>query len=162
MLTLKEVLSRIGTDITKQAKTNLENHVTTYPKTGRSVRGKYATGNLVNNLNYVVKKTDGQTDLTFDMPAHWENVEEGRSGDDFTAYGGKQPGKFVPKLELEQWMKTKGIDLKFAYVINRSIKENGIQPTFFFSKAFEKFEPEMDKALDEYIEDDIDLQLGDL
>jgi hypothetical protein len=124
-MTLNEALTKIGNDIISDARSTLKR------------QGHLATGKLYNSMKAVVNKSE----LTFELESYARYVDQGR-----------RPGKFAPVKAIKDWCKTKGIDQSLAYVINRSIYENGIKPSLFFSNAFEAHSENLDEVLDKYIE----------
>lgn len=128
-MTLKEALSKIGDDIVTDAKSTLKS------------KNKIATGDLYNSVKYTVQGSE----LTFQMSTYAKYVDAGRKA-----------GKWAPVDSIKAWCKVKGIDTSLAYVINRSIKENGIKPTYFFTTPFSKYTANLDDVLDKYIDDQIE------
>ena len=122
-MTLQEVLNEIGEKTITLAKKNLKS------------KDKIASGNLYNSLQYRIN----QNKLEYEMASYALYVDEGR-----------QPGKGIPVDALKKWLKIKGIDEKYSFVINRAIKKRGIKPTFFFTAAAETTEKDLDRLLDEY------------
>lgn len=122
---LEEALQAIGDKIIRGAKANLIR------------KRKRASGTLYDSLK--AKVEDNQ--LTFDMASYGQYVDQGR-----------RPGKFAPVVAIKEWCKIKGIHTNFAYVINKKIKEKGIRPTFFFTKAYEDNIDDLDKVLDGYLD----------
>jgi len=129
MPTYLDLLNDIGDKIVYDAKSILKQ------------KKKIASGTLYESLKY---KIEGNK-LLFEMASYGRWVDEGR-----------KPGKYVPVKALESWMKLKGIDLKYSFVINRSIKEKGIKPTYFFSTAFENNMDDFDDAIDMYVSSMLD------
>jgi len=122
-MNLEEALAVIGKKVVKDARANL-----TRAK-------KRASGNLYNTLKYVVEDSK----LKFEMASYGRYVDQGR-----------KPGKYVPVNSLKEWMKIKGIDSKYSFVINRAIKERGIKATFFFTRAYDNNEKQLDKVIESY------------
>lgn len=125
-MTLTEVLDKLGKDIVTDAKSILKR------------KNKYNTGTLYNSLSY---KTTEKS-LSFLMADYGTYVNDGR-----------KPGKGIPVSVLEKWMKQRGIDLKYSFVINRKIREKGIKPTYFFTIAFNDNMANLDKMIDKYVDD---------
>lgn len=124
-MTLQEALQKIGNDIISDARSTLKK------------QGHLATGKLYNSMKAVVNKSE----LTFELESYARYVDQGR-----------RPGKYAPVKAIKEWCKVKGIDQSLAYVINRSIMENGIKPSLFFTNAFEAYSENIDEVLDKYID----------
>ena len=124
-MTLNEALTKIGNDIIKDARSTLKK------------QGHRATGKLMDSMKAVVNKSE----LTFELESYARYVDQGR-----------RPGKYAPVKAIKDWCKVKGIDQSLAYVINRSIYENGIKPSLFFTNAFEAYEENLDEVLDKYVD----------
>lgn len=122
-MTLTQALEKIGDNIIKDAKSTLKK------------QGHLASGKLYNSLKAVVNKSE----LTFELESYARYVDQGRL-----------PGKYAPVKAIKDWCKVKGIDQSLAYVINRSIYENGIKPSLFFTNAFEAYAENLDEVLDKY------------
>jgi len=125
-MTFQELLEEIGEKITTRAKDNLVKH------------SKIATGTLYDSIKYTISKNQ----LSIDMASYGKFVNDGR-----------KPGKFVPVDSLNKWLKIKGIDLKYSYVINRAIKERGIPRTNFMTNAVELTVKEMDSLIEDFVDD---------
>lgn len=112
----------------------------------RVVNGKRrkidTTGKLRSSISYTLDVTPNSFTMAFLMEEYGKYVDEGR-----------KPGKGAPPEVIERWVKQKPIrprlDGSFvkvtdarvkslAYLINRKIKEEGIEPTRFFTEPFEK------------------------
>lgn len=124
-MTLNEALTKIGNDIIADARSTLNK------------QGHRATGKLYNSLKAVINKSE----LSFEMESYARYVDQGR-----------RAGKYAPVKAIKDWCKIKGIDQSLAYVINRSIFENGIKPSLFFTNAFDAYEENLDEVLDKYID----------
>ncbi len=115
-----DVLESFGDLVVSSAQDNL------------SYYDKINTGTLYDSISYYLHNDK----LSFIMSDYGVNDEYGRS-----------PGSYVPVDALETWMRQKGISLEYSYVINRSIKENGIRPTYFFQKAVDENIDNIDQIL---------------
>jgi len=124
-MTIKELLNDMGEDVVKTAKSILKK------------KHKNNTGSLYNSIKYNVKGRG----LEFIMKDYGMFVNDGR-----------KPGKGIPVNVLEKWMKQRGIDKKYSYVINKKIRERGIKPTYFFTIAVDINIEHYKKQIDEYID----------
>jgi hypothetical protein len=100
---------------------------------------KTKTGNLYKSIK--VSFDDNNNEITVAMLDYWRYVNDGR-----------RPGKYVPLKPLMQWIRNKGWNRdpkgrfkKFnvksaAFGVSTNIMKFGIQPTYFYDKAFEIFE----------------------
>lgn len=122
-MTLENALQKIGSDIIADARSTLKQ------------QGHRATGRLMDTMKAVVNKSE----LSFELEAYAKYVDQGR-----------RPGKYAPVKAIKDWCRVKGIDQSLAYVINRSIYENGIKPSLFFTNAFESYSENLDEVLDKY------------
>lgn len=118
-------------------------------------KGKYASGNFLNNLRKKMIFTDkgGSLKIDFDF-----NIDD---------YGiiidkGRRPGKFVNVTALNKWMKIKNIPLKLSYPINRHIKEKGIKGIDYIDysnevmkQKYPEFERRLEEILVKYIENNV-------
>lgn len=137
-MTLEEALQVVGDNIITDAKSTLKR------------KKRYATGTLYNSLKAVVSDDE----LTFEMSDYAYYIDKGRNGlRNKWHKSDKNPPKGPPKKEIEEWMKLKGIEMKYSFIIRRKIREFGIMPTFFFTDAYEKNIDKLDSLLDEYVDD---------
>lgn len=125
-MTYKQALEKIGENIVADAKTTLKK------------QGHIATGTLYNSIK---SKINGDNQITFDLTPYARYVDVGR-----------KKGKWAPPQAIKDWCKVKGIDQKYAYVINKKIYEEGIKPSLFFTNAFEKNTKKMDDLIDAYMD----------
>lgn len=85
---------------------------------------KVASGKLLNSLDWKLKQFVESFQLEFGGEPHGIYVLQGR-----------KPGKFVPLKPLQEWMKLRGINLKYTYPINRKIYKFGIKPANFLDEV---------------------------
>ena len=123
-MTYKQALAKIGENIIADARTTLKK------------QGHIATGTLYNSMKS--KISDEQ--ITFELTPYARYVDVGR-----------KKGKWAPPQAIKDWCKVKGIDQKYAYVINKKIFEEGIEASLFFTNAFEKNTKNMDDQIDAYV-----------
>ena len=124
-MTYKQALAKIGENIVADAKTTLKK------------QGHIATGTLYNSI----KSKISNEQITFELTPSARYVDLGR-----------KKGKWAPPQAIRDWCKVKGIDQKYAYVINKKIYEEGIKPSLFFTNAFEKNTKNMDELIDAYMD----------
>jgi hypothetical protein len=84
--------------------------------------GKYATGDLVNSIEFKVVTTDKTIEVQTSMIKYGEYVDKGR-----------KPGKFPPLSKIQEWCRVKNIPQSAAYPIARAIAKRGIPSTNFWT-----------------------------
>lgn len=104
------------------------NSIATQYKNTLKLEGKVATGNL-SNFTTEIQQDNRWFSIIFNLQDYWKYVENGR-----------KPGKFPPIDVITRWIQVKPIIPKainnkipttkqLAFLIGRSIAENGIKPT---------------------------------
>tara|TARA_R110000796_G_scaffold162344_1_gene279144 strand:- start:30851 stop:31339 length:489 start_codon:yes stop_codon:yes gene_type:complete len=156
MNSLEQLLNKFGKNTIKQSRSNLTR------------LKKISSGELYDSLSYEIQETaDGYT-IGFSMQEYGIFVDEGVSGtknkyDTPNSYTNKQP----PQSAILPWIKAKGLRLRdesgkfkkggvktLSFLIARSIKENGMKPTKFFTKPFEnEFNKLPDEVLENFLKD---------
>lgn len=136
---LQEALERFAKEVVAKAQSNL------------TMQRRNVTGNLSKSLDYDLKasKSGDSFSLSLFMQGYGEFIDKGVSGIKKkynTPYSYKS--KMPPRGALDKWAVRKGIrgirDEKgrfisrksLIYLIQRSIYQKGIKPSYFFSKAF--------------------------
>lgn len=130
-MTYIEALEKVSNRVIKDAKLNLRdgNHK--------------ATGALDKSLNYsITKKSRTSIEILFGGTEYAEYVDQGR-----------RPGKGIPLDALKKWLKIKKIDSSLSFVINKKIKEEGIKPTFFYTKALDDNQSDYDDCVEAYLDE---------
>lgn len=144
---VKEELNRFAKYVISQSRANL-------------TRGKKnSSKQLYNSLDSNVKVSKNSFELSFLMEEYGVYQDKGVSGvkkkyNTKFAYTNKMP----PPAKLDKWIVRKGIaprDKKgkfisrksLQFMISRSIFNNGIKPSLFFTKPFEKAFKNIDKDL---------------
>lgn len=132
---------------------------------------KNSSGALYDSLEYVISYMPNATNLKIFMEDYGEFQDKGVSGikKKFnTPYSYKD--KMPPPSKLDRWIVRKGIaprddkgrflnrkSLQFA--IARSIYNNGIRPSLFFTKPFEKAFSELPQKLEDAFVKDLENQI---
>lgn len=132
---------------------------------------KNSSGALYESLEYVISYMPNATNLKIFMEDYGEFQDKGVSGIKRkfnTPYSYKD--KMPPPSKLDKWIVRKGIaprddkgrflnrkSLQFA--IARSIYNNGIRPSLFFTKPFEKAFSELPKQLEDAFVKDLENQI---
>lgn len=136
---LKEAFERFGVSVVDKAKQNLKSS------------GKISTGALKDSIEYKFKesKSGASFEFSFLMEEYGEFQDKGVSGIKKkynTPYSYKS--KMPPRGVLDKWVVRKGLKgirddkgrfisrKSLVYLIQRSLYNKGIKPSYFFSKAF--------------------------
>jgi hypothetical protein len=132
---------------------------------------KNSSGALYDSLEYVISYMPNATNLKIFMEDYGEFQDKGVSGikkkfNTPYSYRDKMP----PPSKLDRWIVRKGIaprddkgrflnrkSLQFA--IARSIYNNGIRPSLFFTKPFEKAFSELPQKLEDAFVKDLENQI---
>lgn len=130
---------------------------------------KIASGRLYNSIQgSPVKVTDKSMQFNISMEDYGTYIDKGVSGvikKYNTPYSYKD--KMPPPSSLDSWMVRKGVaprDIKgrfiprktLQFLIARSIYQNGLKPSLFFTKPFEKHYKGLPEVLEKAFELDVD------
>lgn len=122
---------------------------------------KIATGELLNNVDYVIEKDDRCIEVSLKLEDYYKYIEYGR-----------QPGKFPPPDKIKEWIMVKPIlptpyrgklptPDQLAYLIGRKIALEGIEPTPVLERSIQsvntKFEERIMDAIDKDVNNMIDV-----
>lgn len=116
---------------------------------------KIATGNLMNNVEYIIEKDSRSVSVSLQLEDYWRWVEEGRS-----------PGKFPPVDKILDWIRVKPIvpdersgrlptENQLAFLIGRKIAEEGIKGTHYLQESQEEVLVEFEDKLSEAVGMDV-------
>jgi hypothetical protein len=124
-------------------------HVITEARKNLTRNKKNASKTLYNEMSSFLKVSKNSFELSFDMPIYGEFQDKGVSGvkkkyNTPFSYKSKMP----PLDVFEAWIKRKGIKGRdkrgrfithksLSYLIARSVFNNGIKPSLFFTRPFE-------------------------
>jgi hypothetical protein len=124
-------------------------HVITEARKSLTRNKKNSSKTLYNEMSSFLKVSKNSFELSFDMPIYGEFQDKGVSGvkkkyDTPFSYKKKMP----PLDVFEAWIKRKGIkgrdkrgrfitNKSLSYLIARSVFNNGIKPSLFFTRPFE-------------------------
>jgi hypothetical protein len=124
-------------------------HVITEARKNLTRNKKNASKTLYNEMSSFLKVSKNSFELSFDMPIYGEFQDKGVSGvkkkyNTPFSYKSKMP----PLDVFEAWIKRKGIkgrdkrgrfitNKSLSYLIARSVFNNGIKPSLFFTRPFE-------------------------
>lgn len=130
--------------------------------------GKYATGELVNSIDCIAEIQGKWVIISYLVADHWKYIENGRRA------GAKMP----PIDAIEKWIQIKNIVPKtdgtkapstrqLAFVIARSIAENGIPATKAMARSIESSQSIIDDIsghladqIQKYIDKQVQESLG--
>ena len=166
-----QALQKLGNNVVKEGKGILKK------------KKKTTSGNtLFNDFDYLVTKQQDSVTLEFEFGGaedYWQFVDEGVRGAGGFKGSGRSRGqgspfkfssKMPPRKPLMQWIKNKplkGRDKKgrfikresFAFLIQRSIFQRGLERTQFFSKPFTEQLNKQTDNITEAFADDLELAL---
>lgn len=124
-------------------------HVITEARKNLTRNKKNASKTLYNDMNSFLKVSKNSFELGFEMPIYGQFQDQGVSGKKKKyntpfSYTNKMP----PSQVFEAWIKRKGIKGRdkrgrfithksLSYLIARSVFNNGIKPSLFFTRPFE-------------------------
>jgi hypothetical protein len=149
-------------------------YVVTQSRANLTRSKKNASKELYNSLGYDIKVSKNSFQLEFLMEDYGIFQDKGVSGTEKkynTKY--KYTNKMPPPSKLDKWIVkrnlrgVRGKDGKFIsrkslqFMIARSIYKNGIKPSLFFTKPFEKAFKNIDKDLIEAYKLDVEKLLND-
>lgn len=117
---------------------------------------KIATGDLMNNVEYIIEKDSRSVSVSLQLEDYWKYVEEGRA-----------PGKFPPVDKILDWIRVKPIvpdenngrlptENQLAFLIGRKIAEEGIKGTHYLQESQEEVLVEFEDKLSEAVGKDVD------
>ena len=117
---------------------------------------KIATGDLMNNVEYIIEKDSRSVSVSLQLEDYWKYVEEGRA-----------PGKFPPVDKILDWIRVKPIvpdersgrlptENQLAFLIGRKIAEEGIEGTHYLQESQEEVLVEFEDKLSEAVGRDVD------
>jgi len=99
---------------------------------------KIGTGKLRDSITASLNTSTNS--IIIEMLSYWRSVNDGR-----------EEGKYVPIKPLEEWAERKGFSnpRSAAFGISTNIKKFGIEPTYFYDKAFTEFEQKYAQEIEE-------------
>lgn len=116
---------------------------------------KIASGDLLNNVNYLIEKDDRQIEVSLRLEDYWKYVEYGRN-----------PGKFPPVDKIKEWIDVKPIlpdnrngklptPDQLAFLIGRKISEEGIDATNALQDTVKTVNAKFEKIIEDAITQDV-------
>lgn len=151
------MLEEVNKELTKFAKAVIKQS-----RSNLTRKGKNSSKELYNSLDFDINVSKNSFSLSFLMEAYGQFQDKGVSGRKKkykTEYS--YTNKMPPAKAFDKWMIRKGLDgvrgkdgkfikrKSLAFLIARSIYNNGIKPSMFFTKPFDN---EFKKMPDELIE----------
>lgn len=128
-------------------------------KVKANLKAKSNTGKLKSSFDVVKEVSENRIRVIIDMEHYGEWVDKGR-----------KPGKGIPVNVLQKWIKSRNLVLQdtsgkdlpmtpsrldsLSYVINKKIREKGIEPTFFLTEPLDVLLPKFTNDLTEAFADD--------
>lgn len=124
-------------------------HVITEARKNLTRNKKNASKTLYNDMNSFLKISKNSFELGFEMPIYGQFQDQGVSGIKKKYNTPFSYKKKMPPLDVfEAWIKRKGIKGRdkrgrfithksLSYLIARSVFNNGIKPSLFFTRPFE-------------------------
>lgn len=121
---------------------------------------KIATGNLLNNINYVIEKNDTQIWVGLKLEDYWKYVEYGR-----------EPGRFPPVDKIREWIMAKPIlpnadsrgklptPEQLVFLVGRKIALEGIEAGNQLTRTLKEFNQLYEERIIQAVSDDIDNEL---
>lgn len=126
--------------------------------------GITATGKLRDSVKYIINTSDREIELDLSLAEYWKYVENGRKA-----------GRFPPINKIAEWIKAKPVipepyngklptEKQLAFLISRSIAENGIEGKKVLHNSIEDildsgFWNELDDAVNEDISEMVDVEI---
>lgn len=134
-----ELLNKIGEEVKEKYKDKL--------KTG----DVFASGKLYNSVNYKLITSENGIKLFFEAEDYWYYIENGR----------KAGGKFPPIKLIEKWIIQKGLPNKpgLAFLIARSIAENGIKPKPYLKAIKQNINNNYKSEIEKSIKEDLNIYI---
>lgn len=162
---LEAALRKEAKNTVKQARSNLTRN------------DKNVSNKLYSGLTYEIDSTYDNAGITFKMPEYSKFQDEGVSGilkKYQTPYSFKT-NKFINTSWVKAWANKRGIRLRdskgrfkkggikaLSYLIGRKVWQNGIKPSLFFTKPYDRLVAKLDDTiLDALIQDIEDKNLNE-
>lgn len=164
MKNLTDIFNKLGKQVIKQSRSNLTR------------QDKNVTRKLYDSLDYELTVKDGSIQISFLMEEYGKLVDEGVNGKKVN-HGAPNSfkNKMPPIQDIADWAKARNIRLRddkgkfkkgnyktIGFLIARSIFENGMKPSLFFTKAYNNVFDKIDKDIIESIVDDFNNKSGEL
>ena len=135
-------------------------------RSGLDAKNANASRDLYNSLNFEVKIGEQTISLDIELNDYWKYLEYGRKGEETSYPEAYYPAHFPPTSAIEEWIQIKPVipeqrngklptQKQLAFLIARSIYEQGIEPRFIFRDAGDSVWEQLKDALEEAITKDV-------
>lgn len=131
-------------------------------------RGINASGDLSKSLKYKIDTgTSGVVEVKLELAHYWKYIENGR-----------RAGKFPPLTAIKEWIRVKPIiprpmangklptENQLAFLIGRSIKENGILPRPILQERIDwsltAFMNEIEQAIADDLSNEVEIMFNEM
>lgn len=116
---------------------------------------KIASGELLNNVEYIIEKDDRQIEVSLKLEDYWKYVEYGR-----------EPGKFPPPDKIMEWIKVKPVlprqkngklptPQQLSFLIGRKISEEEIEATNALQHTIREINYQFEERIEQAIIADV-------
>lgn len=136
---------------------------------GRELTDKYksniikddavASGELLDSVRYIFNKKNTSFEISMEMAEYWKYVESGRKS-----------GRFPPISAIREWVRVKPViprpyngklptENQLAFLIARSIAENGIKPRPIFKDSLNDVMKDFESGLEDAFTKDVENEM---
>lgn len=142
-------------------------------RSGLDEKNANASRDLYNSLNFEIKIGEQSISLDILLNDYWKYLEYGCKGTETSYPEAYYPAHFPPTSAIEEWIRIKPVipdqrngklptQKQLAFLIARSIYNQGIEPRFIFRDAGESIWEQLKDALDEAIEKDVESNIKEI
>lgn len=136
-------------------------------RSGLDAKNANASRDLYNSLNFEIKIGERNISLDILLNDYWKYLEYGCKGTETSYPEAYYPAHFPPTSAIEEWIKIKPVipekregeklptQKQLAFLIARSIYNQGIEPRFIFRDAGDTVWEQLKDALEEAITKDV-------
>lgn len=136
-------------------------------RSGLDAKDANASRGLYNSLNFEIKLGEQSISLDILLNDYWKYLEYGCKGEETSYPEAYYPAHFPPTSAIEEWIRIKPViprqmdngklptQKQLAFLIARSIFNQGIEPRFIFRDAGESVWEQLKDALEEAIAKDV-------
>lgn len=135
-------------------------------RSGLDAKNANASRDLYNSLNFEIKLGEQSISLDILLNDYWKYLEYGCKGEESSYPEAYYPAHFPPTSAIEEWIQKKPVipeqrngklptQKQLAFLIARSIYNQGIEPRFIFRDAGESVWEQLKDALEDAITKDV-------
>lgn len=135
-------------------------------RSGLDEKDANASMGLYNSLNFEIKLGEQSISLDILLNDYWKYLEYGCKGEESSYPEAYYPVHFPPTSAIEEWIRIKPVipdqrngklptQKQLAFLIARSIYNQGIEPRFIFRDAGESVWEQLKDALEDAITKDV-------